>query len=99
MKAIAKFAVPAALAIAAFSAGAQTIETDYPVVRTNGAMPETTQMHASPQAPAQSEPFLVQSNYEGVRVNPAQAPSSTLTRAEVQQDASIALPFGAAHNA
>ncbi len=100
MNAIAKIAVPAALAIAAFGVGAQTIETDYPVVRGTGSQPTTVQMHAAPsQAPAQAEPFLILSNYEGARVNPAQARSSTLTRAAVQHDASIVLPYGASNNA
>ena len=100
MNAIAKLAVSASLAFVAFGAGAQTIETDYPVVRGTGSQPTTVNMHAAPsQAPAQAEPFLVQSNHEGVRVNPSQRPSSALTRAEVQQDASIVLPYGASNNA
>ena len=101
MNAIAKLAIPAALAFAAFSAGAQTIETDYPVVNASGPVTGAVKMQAAApsRAPAQSAPFLIQSNYEGVRINPSQARPSTLTRAEVQQDASIVLPYGSANNA
>ena len=100
MNAIAKLAISASLAIAAFGAGAQTIETDYPVVRGTGPQPTTMQMHAAPsQTPAQAEPFLIQSNNEGVRANPSQQRSSALTRAEVQHEASIAMPYGSSNNA
>lgn len=100
MKTIAKLAVPAVLAFAAFSAGAQTIETDYPVVRGTGPMPTTQHMPSgSSQGALQTEPSLIQSNYEGVRENPAQAAPSRLTRAEVQREASVSVPFGALHNA
>jgi len=100
MNAFAKLAVSTSLAFAAFGAGAQTIETDYPVVRGTGSQPSTMQVLAAPsQAPSRADPFLIQSNNEGVRVSPSQQRSSALTRAEVQHEASIVLPYGASNNA
>ena len=94
MTRIAKFAIPAALAFAAFGVGAQTIETDYPVVGGSIAMSSS-----GSQASSQSAPYLIQSNAEGVRVNPDFAQPSTLTRAVVQREAVVQVPQSAGHNA
>jgi hypothetical protein len=89
MKSIVKFAAPALLTLAAFGAQAQTIETDYPAVQAAGpvlAAPVAATAHAQRGA-GQDAPFLVQSNFEGPKANPARAESkSTLTRAEVSRN-------------
>ena len=99
MKTIARLAVPVILAFAALSAGAQTIETDYPVVRGTGPAPTMQQMPSSSSGASRAEPTLIQSNYEGVRENPAVTEPSRLSRSEVQRDANISVPFGALNNA
>lgn len=95
MKSIAKLILPAALAIGAFGAQAQTIETDYP----NGYMSSSSQAPVA-TAPAASRPWLVQSNSEGIRENPVYAESAPRGRtvAEVRAEAYLAMP-ASGHNA
>ena len=100
MTAIAKIVFPAVLAFAAIGASAQTIETDYPAIAGTGtiAVSPTFQASAGSQAPSQSAPYLIQSNAEGVRVNPDFVQPSTLTRAQVQREAVVSVPQSG-HNA
>lgn len=97
MKSIAKLILPAALAIGAFGVQAQTIETDYP----SGFMTSTSPAPvAAAPAASQAEPWLVQSNFEGVRENPVYAESAPRGRtvAEVRAEAYLAMP-ASGHNA
>ena len=64
MKAIVKVLVPVTLAFGALAAQAGTIETDYPTNVLSTAS-------AAGSAPAQAEPFLVQSNNQGITENRA----------------------------
>ncbi len=92
MKSIVKFLAPIALAfgtIGAANAQSLVIETDYP-----GPAPQT----AVASAPAQTELYVLQSNEGPAEPNPA-FERSTRSRAEVQSEASIAVPFGPAMNA
>lgn len=94
MKAIAKILVPVAFAFGAIgAASAQTllIETDYP-----GQAPYA----AATSTPSQNELAVIQFN-EGAPVdNPAfEQKRVTRSRAEVQSDATIAVPYGPAMNA
>lgn len=96
MKSIARILVPAALAVGIVgSAGAKEIlvETEYP-----GPTPTVDQR--TNVASTQTEPFLIQSNSEGPTVNPVyERRMSSRDRAEVQADATIALPYGPGMNA
>jgi len=95
MKSIAKLILPAALAIGAFGAQAQTIETDYP----NGYTSSFSQAPvAAAPAASRSEFSLVQFNSEGVRENPVYAESAPRTGAEVRAEARLAMP-ASGHNA
>ena len=87
MKAIARFAIPAALVAVAFGAQAQTIETHYPAVLADGnvvvkAAPVTGEVSNAPL-------YLVQSNFEGPKADPAQTVQSTQSRADVRSEASV----------
>jgi hypothetical protein len=82
-----KFAAAAVLLAAAFGAQAQTIETDYPAVTDNNT-PAIANQSVAKSAPS-AAPFLVQSNFEGVKLNPAYAQPSALTREEVRAGATI----------
>ncbi len=85
MKAELKFALPAALALTAFAAQAQSIETGYPLVTGNLgiAAAAPAQQFVAQRVSPRAEPALVQSNFEGPKASPANAASSALTRAEV----------------
>ena len=91
-------AVPAALALAAFGVQAQTIETDYPFVGSKLA-PTVASAPFGQTVPSKSALSLVQSNFEGPKVDPAPAAQSTLTRQEVRADARVKEPYGPGHNA
>lgn len=96
MKSIAKLILPAALAIGAFGAQAQTIETDYP----NGYMSSSSQTSvATSTAASRGEFSLVQSNSEGIRENPVYAASAPRGRTvtEVRAEAHLAMP-ASGHN-
>lgn len=100
MKTVLKFALPAALALTAFAAQAQTIETGYPSATGNigiAAVAPSQRLAAQP-ASARSGLVLVQSNFEGPEANPPYAASSALTRAEVRAAARITTPRGPGHN-
>ncbi|HRO61503.1 MAG TPA: hypothetical protein PK177_20495 [Burkholderiaceae bacterium] len=86
MKAIAKFAIPAALVAVAFGAQAQTIETDYPAVAADGSV-----VSVAPVAGeiANASPYLVQSNFEGPKADPAQIAPSTQDREAVRAGADV----------
>ncbi|NLD70161.1 MAG: hypothetical protein GX644_15260 [Limnobacter sp.] len=85
MKAITRFAIPAALAAVAFGAQAQTIETDYPAVVADGA----AIVSVAPVAGEVSNesPYLVQSNFEGPKADPAQIVPGTQSREAVRAGA------------
>lgn len=93
MKAIAKILVPAALVfgtIGAASAGSVLIETEYP---------GTPVYSATATATMNPEPYVIQSE-TAVEPNPAYARSfSQKDRAEVREQATVALPFGPGLNA
>ena len=96
MKSIVRVFVPAVLALGIVGqAGARDIlvETEYP-----GPAPMASSMVV---ASSQSEPYLIQSNSEGPRVNPVYARTESASRSapEVRADATIALPYGPALNA
>lgn len=99
MKTIAKMILPAALAIGAFGVQAQTVETDYPRTFMSESE-ESARAGVNAPAPVQAEPFLIQSNSEGVRENPAHATALAKGRsvAEVRAEARIAMP-PSGHNA
>ncbi len=100
MKPAIRFAIPAVFAIAAASVQAQTIETDYPRAVPAGPVVATV-------APAESVTsefahrndglYLIQSNSEGPRVDPAYAAAneSRLTRDEVQAQAEVRVQWNA----
>ena len=89
MKAIAKLAVPAAFAVAAFGVQAQTIETDYPQVRGAGTVVAAVQAPPSTAARSQAPLYLVQSNFEGPKADPAQIVQSAQSRADVRAEADV----------
>ncbi len=96
MKSIVRVFVPAVLALGIVGqAGARDIlvETEYP-----GPAPTVSSMAV---ASNQAEPYLIQSNHEGPRVNPVYARTETASRpaTEVRADATIAVPYGPALNA
>ena len=97
MRSIAKLILPAALAIGAFGAQAQTIETDYPNGDTSSF--SQTSVATAPVA-SRGEFSLVQSNSEGIRENPVYAKSAPRGRpvAEVRAEAYLAMP-ASGHNA
>ncbi|HRO58732.1 MAG TPA: hypothetical protein PK177_06125 [Burkholderiaceae bacterium] len=91
-----KFAISAALLAIAFGAQAQTVETDYPVMTGNiNAVAPAAIAKDFPSA----VPFLMQSNFEGVKVRPAHAQPSTLTREDVRSGATVEVPPVTGHNA
>lgn len=91
MKAIARIAIPAVLALSAFSVQAYTVETEYPGnAATAGA---AVLQHAAPA------PILIQSNSEGPRVDPGYARNTTPAPATAPVIREITLPWGPAHNA
>ena len=98
MKKIVRIALPAAFALSAFAAQAYTLETDYPVV--GGTMALTTsapsELLAAPSTKA--APFLVQSNFEGPKVDPDYAKSARTLPVAPSRPA-IAKPWGPGHNA
>jgi hypothetical protein len=89
MKTIAKLLIPAALSFSAFGIHAQTIETDYPRLPNAVAVEAPAQVAASDRA----APYLIQSNAEGVRINPAYEQAGTLSRAVLRS------PQGPGHSA
>lgn len=97
MKTIVRVLVPAVLALGIVGqAGAREIlvETEYPG--------PTATASGMAVASTQSEPYLIQSNSEGPRVNPVYATrSATASRSapEVRAEATIAVPYGPAMNA
>jgi hypothetical protein len=95
MKTIAKLLIPAALSFSAFGINAQTIETDYPGQSHSVAVEAPAQAAASDRA----APYLIQSNAEGARINPAYEQASTLSRAEVQASAVVRTLQGPGHSA
>jgi len=98
MNTIAKLLIPAALSFSAFGIHAQTIETDYPRLPNAVAVEAPAQVAASDRA-ANAAPYLIQSNAEGLRVNPAYEQASTLSRAEVQASAVVRTLQGPGHSA
>jgi len=98
MNTIAKLLIPAALSFSAFGIHAQTIETDYPRQSHSMAVDAPAQVAASDRA-ANAAPYLIQSNAEGLRVNPAYEQASTLSRAEVQASAVLRTVQGPGHSA
>jgi hypothetical protein len=98
MNTIAKLLIPAALSFSAFGIHAQTIETDYPRMPNAVAVEAPAQVAASDRA-AKAAPYLIQSNAEGARVNPAYEQASTLSRAEVQASAVTRTLQGPGHSA
>ncbi len=91
MKTFARLALPAAFALAAVGAQAGTLEIDYPVAAaTDAPVLQYTSQQASP--------FLIQSNFEGPKVDPTFAKTRTVTQ-PVRPAAEIAKPWGPGHNA
>lgn len=97
MKSIAKLILPAALAIGAFGAQAQTVETDYPNGHTSSF--SRTSVATAPAA-SRGEFTLFQSNFEGVRDVPVYASSATPARtvSAVRSEAQLTMPISG-HNA
>lgn len=97
MKSIAQVILPAALAIGALGAQAQTIETDYPSGHTSSF--SQTSGATAPTASG-GEFSLVQSNFEGIRENPVYAESAPRGRtvSEVRAEAQLTTPISG-HNA
>lgn len=100
MKSIIKFATPAVFAFAALSVNAQTIETDYPQAVPAGPVVATVapaNAVTGESAYSRNATFLIQSNFEGPRVDPeyAAANGSTLTREEVQSRAEVHVQWNA----
>ncbi len=99
MKAIARVFVPAVLALGIAGqagAGELLVETEYP-----GSAHASTS--ASVASSSGSQAYLIQSNSEGPRVNPAFEASRTAAAsrsgADVRAEATVAVPYGPAMNA
>lgn len=96
MKSIVRIFVPAVFALGIVGqagAGELLVETEYP-----GPAPTTS---STTVASSHSEPFLIQSNSEGPRENPAYSRTETASRSslDVRAEATIAVPYGPAMNA
>lgn len=98
MKSIVRAFVPAVLAfgiVGQAAAGELLVETEYPG-------PTPTMSGTQIASSSGSEPYLIQSENEGPRVNPRfEARHATASRSgpEVRAEATIAVPYGPAMNA
>lgn len=98
MKTFVRVFVPAVLALGLVGqAGAREIlvETEYPG-------PTTTMPSSNLASSSNSEPYLIQSNNEGPRVNPgfeSRTAQASRSSSEVRAEATIAVPYGPAMNA
>lgn len=90
MKGLTRLAVSAALTVAAFGAQAAVLEIDYP----GDTVATAAHVFYRPAA----APFLIQSNYEGPRIDPAYA-ENALPRPALPAVREIAKPWGPGHNA
>ncbi|HEY0877544.1 MAG TPA: hypothetical protein VGE10_03755 [Zeimonas sp.] len=98
MKSIVRIFVPAVVALGfagQAGAGELLVETEYPG-------PTPTMSSTNVASSSGSEPYLIQSNSEGPRVNPVyESRTATASRSApaIRAEATIAVPYGPAMNA
>lgn len=99
MRTVLEFALPAALALAAVAAQAQTIETSYPSVTGNVGIAAVTPSQQFTAQRARGRTRAGEIELRGPQTSPANATSSALTRAVVRAAARVSAPRGHGHNA